>query len=445
MESVKELDSTQFQATRPPLGITSTSDSRQTGMEELWLEYKAAIWGLGSVATSSLGIVHLEKQGIINILVNVAENCQIISLKGTAFYALGLVAATREGALALGSRGWASVRHSRSEIWPIAYEWWECADDCLLEQQEEAISSDNAIPVADDNLDESWILEDKPTILVEDSIVTNSRDGSTKKMRRKKTTSECTEDSIASQSKIEIDFSSAESPAYPISGKFTDKITNWFSGSSNGTNATKSEPRNSGSSRRFSDSGRLGSSIAKIRNSFRRRSKTLSSGCTPPREGTPVSSTGGEVSGTKTDGEEAGYAGGGGDTLKLSFSQEEGSSSGGGGGGVGIPASPDTMPGEIFSMEKILEEPNSQSTPLQKGDHDYKKSLQYSVRRRTESEGPGLDLESPESSRTNIQLDTSRSSQTGGKEMSGAPSDQMDVSITSITSIPESGLKVMHV
>lgn len=437
MDSLRELDSVNFHEIRPSVGLPSSIDSSRHssfGMEEVWLEYKAAIWALGSVAASNLGAAHLEKQGIINILVNVAENCNILSLKGTAFYALGLVATTREGALALGSRGWATVRHSRSETWPIAYEWWECAEDCMMEQQE-ANSSVTATVEPDNNLDDSWIVEDRPTILIEESIgTTSSRESSTQKSRRKKTTSECTEDSIASQTILETGRSSAEPQA---SNKFTEKITNWFAGSSNGTNTSKSEPRTSGvgvSSRRLSDSGRLGSSIAKIRNSFRRRSKTLSSGCTPP-EGTPVSSTGG---GTKTDEDEGSSVGGGfgvlsglsgGGGLKLNFSMEEASSV------TVIPASPDTMPGEIFSMEKILEEPCSQSTPV---DHAHqKKAVKQVVRRRTESEGPAtstrIEIESPPSSRTNIQLDTSRSSHTG-RELPDPSGDQMDTSITSISS-----------
>ncbi len=432
METLRELDSVNFHEIRPSVGLPSSIDSSRHssfGMEEVWLEYKAAIWALGSVAASNLGVAHLEKQGIINILVNIAENCNILSLKGTAFYALGLVATTREGALALGSRGWATVRHSRSETWPIAYEWWECAEDCIMEQQE-ANSSAIATVEPDNNLDDSWIVEDRPSILVEESIVTtSSRDSSTLKTRRKKTASESTEDSIVSQTILETGRLSAETQ---VSNKFTDKITNWFAGSSNGTNSSKSEPRTSvggESSRRLSDSGRLGNSIAKIRNSFRRRSKTLSSGCTPP-ERTPVSSTGG---GNKTDDDEGSSVDGGLATglgvggLKLNFSVEEPSTV------TVIPASPDTMPGEIFSMEKILEEPCSQSTPVDLAHQ--KKAVKQVVRRRTESEGPstGMDVDSPATSRTNIQLDTSRSSHTG-RELPGPYGDQMDTSITSISS-----------
>ena len=60
-----------------------------TSLEETWLGIKAAIWGLSHVATSPLGSAELEKEGVLALLVNIAESCPVLSIKGTAFYALG--------------------------------------------------------------------------------------------------------------------------------------------------------------------------------------------------------------------------------------------------------------------------------------------------------------------------------------------------------------------
>ena len=58
-------------------------------LEETWLTVKAAIWGLGHVATSVVGSTELEKEGILSLLINIAESCPVLSIKGTAFYTLG--------------------------------------------------------------------------------------------------------------------------------------------------------------------------------------------------------------------------------------------------------------------------------------------------------------------------------------------------------------------
>ena len=60
-------------------------------LEETWLSVKAAVWALGHVATSVVGSTELEKEGILSLIINIAEACPILSIKGTAFYALGKV------------------------------------------------------------------------------------------------------------------------------------------------------------------------------------------------------------------------------------------------------------------------------------------------------------------------------------------------------------------
>ena len=97
------------------------------GEEEL-LEAKAAVWGVASVAASPAAGTLLEQRGALAALVNLAETCPVVSLRGTAYYALGLVATTRPGAVALGQKGWATVRHQRGEAWPIATDWLEAAE-----------------------------------------------------------------------------------------------------------------------------------------------------------------------------------------------------------------------------------------------------------------------------------------------------------------------------
>lgn len=69
------------------LSVSLTNES----LEETWLKIKAAIWGLAHVATSPIGSAELEKEGVLNLLVNIAESCQVLTIKGTAYYALGKI------------------------------------------------------------------------------------------------------------------------------------------------------------------------------------------------------------------------------------------------------------------------------------------------------------------------------------------------------------------
>ncbi len=69
------------------LSVSLTHES----LEETWLKIKAAIWGLAHVATSPIGSAELEKEGVLNLLVNIAESCQVLTIKGTAYYALGKI------------------------------------------------------------------------------------------------------------------------------------------------------------------------------------------------------------------------------------------------------------------------------------------------------------------------------------------------------------------
>jgi len=60
-----------------------------------WLKVKSAIWAAANIALCHEGVLVIEREGSINAIINIAEKSQVYSLRGTAFYALGLVATTR--------------------------------------------------------------------------------------------------------------------------------------------------------------------------------------------------------------------------------------------------------------------------------------------------------------------------------------------------------------
>ena len=101
---------------------------RRLESEREWLRVKAAIWGVANIAASPAASRLLDQKGVISSLVNIAETCPYLSISGTAYYAIGLVASTPSGSEALGNRGWVTIRHCRGDLWPIATDWLQQVD-----------------------------------------------------------------------------------------------------------------------------------------------------------------------------------------------------------------------------------------------------------------------------------------------------------------------------
>ncbi|QQP39537.1 Rapamycininsensitive companion of mTORlike, partial [Caligus rogercresseyi] len=88
------------------------------------LAYKSAIWGICHVASSPGGARIVEQHGGIRRIVDIALSNEIYSLRGTAYYALSLVATNRVGANALSHLQWNSLRFGREENWPVLEDWF---------------------------------------------------------------------------------------------------------------------------------------------------------------------------------------------------------------------------------------------------------------------------------------------------------------------------------
>ena len=283
------------------------------GEEEL-LEAKAAVWGVASVAASPAAATLLEQRGALAALVNLAETCPVVSLRGTAYYALGLVATTRPGAVALGQRGWATVRHQRGEAWPIATDWLEAAEVAVP-----GLSPAHQPPASPGGWEQEEADEGQMLSLDSSLVTSPARDR--------------------------------------LSSRLSAKVSNWFRSSLESSGSRNQRTSTGGSSRRNSEGSKgSGATIAtKLRASFRRgerRNRTVSVGSLPSREVTP------EVVG---GGQEAPVGEGDGEDKmrfkkKLSFGGEE--LDGEGGDGSEVAASPgDPLPGEIFPLQDISEEP----------------------------------------------------------------------------------------
>jgi len=70
------------------------------------LKLKAVLWAVGHIGSTKNGISFLIEDDIINTIVKLAENSTILSIKGTCFFVLGLIAKTSKGCLILKDYGW---------------------------------------------------------------------------------------------------------------------------------------------------------------------------------------------------------------------------------------------------------------------------------------------------------------------------------------------------
>ncbi|CAJ1070974.1 rapamycin-insensitive companion of mTOR-like [Xyrichtys novacula] len=104
----------------PDLSFTIRSPvlDRWEGIKQL----KAALWALGNIGSSTWGLNLLQEEGVIPDIVDLAHSCEVLSIRGTCLYVLGLLGQTRQGCDLLKQQGWDSVRHSRRTLWPVVPE-----------------------------------------------------------------------------------------------------------------------------------------------------------------------------------------------------------------------------------------------------------------------------------------------------------------------------------
>ncbi|XP_070780329.1 LOW QUALITY PROTEIN: rapamycin-insensitive companion of mTOR-like [Enoplosus armatus] len=76
----------------------------------------------GNIGSSNWGLNLLLEEGVIPDIVALAHHCEVLSIRGTCLYVLGLISKTRQGCDTLKRQGWDAVRHSRSMLWPVVPE-----------------------------------------------------------------------------------------------------------------------------------------------------------------------------------------------------------------------------------------------------------------------------------------------------------------------------------
>ncbi|TVY71377.1 Target of rapamycin complex 2 subunit ste20 [Lachnellula suecica] len=75
---------------------------------ELILKVKGCLWAVGNVGSMELGAPFLEESDVVQNIIKIAESHEIMSLRGTAFFVLGLVSRSVHGLEILSEFGWDS-------------------------------------------------------------------------------------------------------------------------------------------------------------------------------------------------------------------------------------------------------------------------------------------------------------------------------------------------
>ncbi|KAF9928127.1 hypothetical protein FBU30_002629 [Linnemannia zychae] len=74
-------------------------------------ELKSVLWAVGNIGSTPGGLPFLEDEDLIKYIVGMAERSKILSIKGTCFYALGLLCKTTQGIEILEDYGWQGILH----------------------------------------------------------------------------------------------------------------------------------------------------------------------------------------------------------------------------------------------------------------------------------------------------------------------------------------------
>ena len=109
---------------------------------ETMLKVKGCLWAVGNVGAMELGAPFLEESDVVTWIVKIATRSQVMTLRGTAFFVLGLISRSLHGMEILAEHGWvaATDRLGRS----LGY--------CLPPRLEVLLSMDRGISTAVDRL-----------------------------------------------------------------------------------------------------------------------------------------------------------------------------------------------------------------------------------------------------------------------------------------------------
>jgi rapamycin-insensitive companion of mTOR len=82
---------------------------------EIIIKVKGCLWAVGNVGSMELGAPFLDSSDVVQWIVKIAEESEVMSLRGTAFYVLGLISRSLHGQEILLEHGWDGVVNDAGE------------------------------------------------------------------------------------------------------------------------------------------------------------------------------------------------------------------------------------------------------------------------------------------------------------------------------------------
>jgi hypothetical protein len=82
---------------------------------EVILKVKGCLWAVGNVGSMELGAPFLENTDVVGAIVRIAECSEVMTVRGTAFFALGLISRSLHGQEILTEFGWDGTVNMRGE------------------------------------------------------------------------------------------------------------------------------------------------------------------------------------------------------------------------------------------------------------------------------------------------------------------------------------------
>lgn len=92
---------------------------RDHGMEkddtEIIAKVKGCLWAVGNVGSMELGAPFIEESNVVPLIIEIAEKSEVVTLRGTAFFVLGLISRSVHGSEILSEHGWDSATTAMGE------------------------------------------------------------------------------------------------------------------------------------------------------------------------------------------------------------------------------------------------------------------------------------------------------------------------------------------
>lgn len=78
----------------------------ENGDAEVMLKIKGCLWAVGNVGSMELGAPFLEETDAVNLIIKIATSSEVMTMRGTAFFVLGLISRSLHGMEIIAEHGW---------------------------------------------------------------------------------------------------------------------------------------------------------------------------------------------------------------------------------------------------------------------------------------------------------------------------------------------------